>query len=275
MIITSNIEELKSKLKEQNRTIGFVPTMGALHKGHISLIKKARAENDIVVVSIFINPTQFLIGEDFDKYPKKDESDKKICELAKVDYLFMPKIDTMYGDDEVSIKAPVQNGFILEGERRPGHFDGVLQIVLKLFNIVNPTNAYFGKKDAQQLSLIEQMVKNLYLDTNIIACDIVREVDGLAYSSRNIYLSKKERIEALKISQSLQVAAKMIGNKEFNVNNIIKKMQEILSSNSIEIEYIAITNRKFKSIETIIITNSIILVAVKLGETRLIDNIWI
>jgi len=174
MIIIEQISKLKEELQKKSLSIGFVPTMGSLHKGHISLIKKARENNDIVVVSIFVNPTQFLVGEDLDKYPRKDEADKKICELCEVDYLFMPNINTMYDKDEVLIKAPSLKSFILEGEKRAGHFDGVLQIVLKLFNIVNPTNAYFGKKDAQQLFLIEQMVKNLYLNVNIVACDIVR-----------------------------------------------------------------------------------------------------
>ena len=275
MIIIDKITDLKNELRQNSLKIGFVPTMGSLHDGHISLIKRAREENDIVVVSIFVNPTQFLAGEDLDKYPRKDEADKKICELCNVDYLFMPDINTMYEKDEVLVKAPNISSFILEGEKRPGHFDGVLQVVLKLFNIVNPTNSYFGKKDAQQLSLIEQMVKNLYLDVNIVTCDIVREPDGLAYSSRNVYLSKIERSESLKISQSIKLAAKMAGKGELNISTILEKMKTVLSSGLIEIEYIAITNRQFKSIEKIDVQNSIILVAVKIGKTRLIDNIWI
>jgi len=275
MIIINTIEELKNELRKKNETIGFVPTMGSLHDGHLSLINKARSENDIVVVSIFVNPTQFLVGEDLDKYPKKDEADKKICELAKVDYLFMPNINTMYGKDEVLVKGPAQNSFILEGEKRPGHFDGVLQVVLKLFNIVNPTNAYFGKKDAQQLALIEQMVQNFYLDVNIVACNIIREPDGLAYSSRNVYLSKEERVESLKISQSLKTAAKMVGCSEIDVSLIIKEMKNVLNSEKIEIEYIVVTDRKFKSINSLEVGKSIILVAVKIGETRLLDNIWL
>jgi pantoate--beta-alanine ligase len=275
MKIINNINELKEELQKSNAQIGFVPTMGSLHDGHITLIKKARKENDIVVVSIFVNPTQFLVGEDLDKYPRKDEADKKICSLCNVDYLFMPNINTMYEQDEVLIKAPKINSYLLEGERRPGHFDGVLQIVLKLFHIVNPTNAYFGKKDAQQLTLIMQMVQNLYIDTKIIACDIVRESDGLAYSSRNIYLSKEQRIEALKISQSINLAAKMIGNKEFNVTIITDKMKEVLTTESINIEYISVVNRKFETIKQVELKNSIVLVAVKIGTTRLIDNIWI
>lgn len=276
MIILDQIIDLKNELRKKNTlSVGFVPTMGSLHDGHISLIKKAREENDIVVVSIFVNPTQFLAGEDLDKYPRKDEADKKICQLCNVDYLFMPDINTMYAKDEVLIKAPNLSSFILEGERRPGHFDGVLQIVLKLLNIVNPTNAYFGKKDAQQLSLIEQMVNNLYMDVNIVPCDIIRESDGLAFSSRNVYLSDEQRKESLKISKSIKLAAKLVGTNELSVLTISEKMTEILSSDKIEIEYIAITNRKFQSIQKVEVKNSIVLVAVKIGTTRLIDNIWI
>jgi pantoate--beta-alanine ligase len=275
MKIINNIKELKAELQKKNCSIGFVPTMGSLHDGHISLIKKARAENNIVVVSIFVNPTQFLEGEDLDKYPRKDESDKHICSLCNVDYLFMPDITTIYNKDEVLVKAPLINSYILEGEKRPGHFDGVLQVVLKLFNIINPTNAYFGKKDAQQLTLIKQMVEDLYLEVNIISCEIIRESDGLAYSSRNIYLSKKERIQALKISQSIKIARKCILNDEVQVVSIIEKMRNEMNCEEIEIEYVSIVNRNFHSIECVEIKNSIILVAVKIGTTRLIDNIWI
>ncbi len=284
MKIVRTIVDLKNYLKIDNKTvgfhgnqsIGFIPTMGALHDGHISLIKKAKEENEKVVVSIFVNPTQFLEGEDLDKYPRKDEADKKICELCGVDYLFMPDITTMYEKDELSIKAPKTKGFILEGFKRPGHFDGMLQVVLKLLNIVNPTNAYFGKKDAQQLSLITQMVKNLYIDTNIIACDIIREHDGLAYSSRNVYLSKEQRDSALHISKSLKLVAKMIGSHEMNCKVLIDSTYKYLDNHKdISIEYIEIVNKDFNKIETIEIQNSIILIAVKIGTTRLIDNIWI
>ena len=279
MQIINTIVELKSALKPlslENKSIGFVPTMGALHDGHISLIKKARIQNDIVVVSIFINPTQFLANEDLSKYPTKYESDTKICNLANVDFLFMPDINTMYKKDEILIKAPKTKGFILEGEKRPGHFDGMLQVVLKLFNIVKPTNAYFGKKDAQQLSLINQMVKNFYLDINIIECEIIREMDGLAYSSRNIYLSKTDRIEALCISKSLKLAAKLIGSGELNSTKIYDIIYDtLIMSPNIEIEYITIVNRNFQYIKNIQVKDSIILIAVKIGNTRLIDNIWI
>ena len=276
MKIIKSIIDLKNSLKLNSKSIGFVPTMGALHDGHISLVKKAKEENEIVVVSIFVNPTQFLQGEDLDKYPRKDEADKKICELCGVDYLFMPDITTMYEKDELSINAPKTKGFILEGFKRPGHFDGMLQIVLKLLNIVNPTNAYFGKKDAQQLSLITQMVKNLYIDTNIVACDIIREHDGLAYSSRNIYLSKEQRELALHISKSLKLVAKLIGSNQMDCKILINSTYNYLNKyNDIEIEYIEIVNNEFEKINNIEIQNSVVLIAVKIGTTRLIDNIWI
>jgi pantoate--beta-alanine ligase len=268
-----NIQNLKEKLKLENGKIGFVPTMGALHEGHISLIKEARQENDIVVVSIFVNPTQFLANEDLDKYPSKILADTKICELSGVDFLFTPNINTMYEKDEVLIKAPSLRSYTLEGEKRPGHFDGVLQIVCKLFNIINPTNAYFGKKDAQQLSLIKQMVKNLYMDINIVECEIIREPDGLAMSSRNIYLTKEQRVQSLKISKSLKIATKQIMGNNLECDDIIKKMRDILEN--IDIEYIEILNRKFVKIDKIEFKNTIILVAVKIAKTRLIDNIWI
>lgn len=268
---------LQSTLKNyKTQTIGFIPTMGALHEGHISLIRQSKQQNDITVVSIFVNPTQFLVGEDLDKYPKKEISDKKICELAGVDFLFYPTIDAIYTKDEVLVKAPKSKGFILEGFKRPGHFDGMLQVVLKLLNIVQPTNAYFGKKDAQQLSLIKQMVRNFYLDINICECEIVRESDGLAMSSRNVYLSNQERAESLLISKSLKYAAKLIGSGKLDTNVLKEEIKNTLNSSSlIEIDYIEIVNRDFELIDTIEIKNTIILIAVKIGTTRLIDNIWI
>ena len=274
MQIFSTVNEIKKVLQTYDN-LGFVPTMGALHDGHISLIKKAKEQNKKVVVSIFVNPTQFLAGEDLDKYPKKTQSDIKICQLCGVDYLFMPNIDDMYDKDEILVKAPKINGFILEGYNRPGHFDGMLQIVLKLFNIVKPTDAYFGKKDAQQLILIKQMVKNFYLDINIHECDIVREPDGLALSSRNVYLSKEQRELALNISKSLKLAAKSIGMGQTNIDEIYNTIYETLNIDGIDIEYISIVDRTFKPIEQILLQNTIILVAVKIGTTRLIDNIWI
>jgi len=272
MKIVKNIYELKSLLKNSN-SIGFVPTMGALHNGHKALIDKAREENRIVVLSIFVNPTQFLEGEDFSKYPRTVEKDSEIARIAGVDYLFLPSADDIYFKDELSILAPKERGFILEGFHRVGHFNGVLQIVLKLFNIVKPHRAYFGKKDAQQLALIQQMVKELFLDIEIVPIEIVRDSDGLALSSRNIYLSKEERKKALAIPNSLKKASKMVMSGERAIDKIRDAIDRELED--IDVEYISIVGRDFKPIEMVEIGNTIILIAGKVGSTRLIDNIWI
>ncbi len=273
MKIVKTVNELIKIRNEIDNSIGFVPTMGALHNGHISLIKRARDENRVVIVSIFVNPTQFLEGEDFNKYPKKIEADKKVCELAGVDILFLPNINELYSKDEVLIKAPFVNGFILEGFNRAGHFNGVLQIVLKLFNMIRAKKAYFGKKDAQQLILIKQMVKNLFLNIEIIDCDTLRESDGLALSSRNVYLSNEDREKALFISKSLKIASKEIMKNIFEVEVIKEVIRDNLKD--LNIEYIEITNRELNQIKKIKKGDSIILIAVKISGVRLIDNLWI
>lgn len=274
MLIIRDTNELKRARASMEGSVGFVPTMGALHLGHLSLIQRAKKENERVIVSIFVNPTQFLESEDLEKYPKKEEADLKICKHAGVDVVFMPDATMMYAKDEMSIVAPKVRGYILEGEKRPGHFDGVLRVVLKLLNLTQPHRAYFGKKDAQQLALIESMVKDYFLDTLIVPCDIVRDSDGLALSSRNIYLSTEEKVQALSLSQSLRIATRMIANNERNIETIRNAMIGELSK-YIKIDYVAIVDRKFQSIEQIIIGDTIILVAGFVGTTRLIDNILV
>ena len=273
MQVVQTPQELKALRDSLQGSVGFVPTMGALHEGHLSLIKKSVEQNDHTIVSIFVNPTQFLPGEDFSKYPRRYEADKKICELAGVDILFMPTPDAMYHADEVLVKAPKAKGYILEGHFRPGHFDGVLQVVNKLFHLTKPTRAYFGKKDAQQLYLIQQMVRDFFFDIEIVPCDIVRDPDGLALSSRNVYLSPVERQKALLLSKALKRAAKMVQSGEYSVDRIKAKMLEILEP--IKLDYVEIVNREFEPIQKIEIGNTIILVAGYVGSTRLIDNIWI
>ncbi len=270
-ILTTPQEAIEYR-KSLKGLVGFVPTMGALHAGHFSLIKKAREENDIVIVSIFVNPTQFLPGEDLDKYPRKLEADFEICRRAGVNAVFTPNAENMYSNDEILIKAPKIKGYVLEGFFRPGHFDGVLQVVNKLFNITKPTRAYFGKKDAQQLYLIKQMVKNFFFDIEIIECETVREKDGLALSSRNVYLSENERQRALSISKALKRAAK-ISLKTDNIETIKQEMIKILDVD--ELQYIAFVDRDFNYLEKIKPGNTIILIAAFIGKTRLIDNIWI
>ena len=274
MIIARTIDELQEAKRDLKGSIGFVPTMGALHQGHLSLIQQARKENEHLIVSIFVNPTQFLEGEDLDSYPRKDEADTKICELAGVDILFMPSIDAMYEADELCIGAPAIRGYILEGEKRPGHFDGMLQVVMKLLNLSGAGNAYFGKKDAQQLALITQMVRNYFMDVNIIPCEIVRDERGLALSSRNVYLQGDEKERALCLSRSLKRATKMVMAGELNVETIKKEMFNVLKDAD-EVEYVAIVDRAFNALEEVEIGNTIILVAAWVGKPRLIDNIWI
>ena len=273
MKIISDPYALKEHLKTINKTIGFVPTMGALHDGHIALIKAAKKENDFVVVSIFVNPTQFLKGEDLDSYPSKDDADKQICKIAGVDVLFLPSANDIYSDDEVKVHAPELRGYVLEGASRPGHFNGVLTVVNKLLNIVNPTNAYFGKKDAQQLNLITLMITQLFMNVKIVPVDTVRENDGLALSSRNVYLDLSERKEALKISSSLHEASKLVSKNILDVESIKEKMRETLAP--LEIEYIEVLSRDFQMIDEVKIEESIILVEAIVGKTRLLDNIWL
>jgi pantoate--beta-alanine ligase len=273
MQIAKSIEELKSLRAKLNGSVGFVPTMGALHDGHISLFEASLAKCDNTIVSIFVNPTQFLAGEDLDKYPRRDLEDIAICEKLGVDILFMPDITTMYSKDEPSIKAPDMRAYILEGARRPGHFDGVLTVVLKLFNIAKPDFAFFGKKDAQQVILIKDMVKNLFLDLSIVECDTIRESDGLAMSSRNVYLDSDDRALALNISKSLFIAKEMIETGEYNIQTIKKSMQNTLEG--MDIEYIEAVDRELNNISSIQKNNTLLLVAVKIKNTRLIDNIWV
>lgn len=247
--------------------------MGALHEGHISLIRQSLRDNDHTIVSIFVNPTQFLPGEDLSKYPRKIEADTQICKLAGVSALFLPQANALYTNDEVLIKAPAIGGYTYEGFVRPGHFDGVLQIVLKLFGLVHPTKAYFGKKDTQQLALINRMVANYYLPVTIIPCETVRDKDGLALSSRNVYLSEQERLQALAIPKSLKRAAKLISSGTLATQELSQHMEAMMSE--LRIDYIAFTDRQLFPIESIRVGESIILVAARVGSTRLIDNVWV
>jgi len=274
MIIAKTIAALQEARVSLAGSVGFVPTMGALHEGHISLIQRARRENDHLIVSVFVNPTQFLEGEDLESYPRKDEADIRICELAKVDILFMPTIDQMYERDELCIGAPAVRGYVLEGAKRPGHFDGMLQVVMKLLNLTQADRAYFGKKDAQQLALIMQMVRNYFVDTEIIPCEIVRDSKGLALSSRNVYLAAEEKERALCLSQSLKKATEMVMAGERSTQAIMEAMEATLEIAD-RIEYVAIVDKAFSPLQEIEIGNTIILVAAWVGKPRLIDNVWI
>lgn len=261
------------------KKIGFVPTMGFLHKGHTSLIDKAKEENDIVVVSIFVNPTQFLPGEDFEKYPRDFLKDYFACEKAGVDYIFHPTAEEMYPPKNKTKISVSEISDTLEGKSRPGHFSGVATVVAKLFNIVKPNAAYFGQKDAQQAVVIKQMAEDLNYDMKISICPTVREDNGLAMSSRNSYLSESDKHEAAGIYKALVEGKKMITEKKVSdANSIIGKIGEVLKSNSknLTIEYIEITdNTELKKIYDLSSYNGEVLIslATKIGNTRLIDNI--
>lgn len=272
MTILKTTKELIAFRNSLSGSVGFVPTMGALHDGHLSLIKKSVQENEASIVSIFINPTQFGENEDLNTYPKKEEADLKICSLARVDAVFLPDVSQIYFENEPLVVASnLADKF--EGEHRKGHFNGVLRVVLKLLNLTRATNVYFGKKDAQQYFVVKNMVESLFINTCVNACEIIRDKDGLALSSRNVYLNNDERIQALKISKSLREATKLIMKGELNSNFIKDKVTKEL--NGLKIDYVAIVNREFNEIPQIQISNTIILIAAKVGKTRLIDNIWV
>ena len=255
-----------------NASLGFVPTMGALHSAHLTLMKRSVEENELTVVSIFVNPTQFNDPGDLDVYPKPLEDDIRKCKNAGVDYLFIPEIETMYFDDEVLIETPKGLGDILEGACRPGHFNGVLRVVLKLLNIVKPDKLYLGQKDAQQLAIITKMVKDFFIDVEVVPCELVREESGLAMSSRNVLLSWVEKQNALSLSEALFSAKRLVEEGEDNLDAIKKNMMNILSGTS-KIEYVEILARDFSVIEKVELDNTIILVAAMVGKTRLIDNV--
>lgn len=262
------------ELKQNDKKIGFVPTMGALHEGHLSLIKRAKKENDYVVVSIFVNPKQFGPNEDFLKYPRIHDQDIKLLEKESVDFLFLPDEKTFYLSDHLTYVEVENLSNIHCGRSRPGHFKGVTTVVLKLFNIIQPDKAYFGKKDFQQLIIIKKMVNDLSIPIQIIGCPIVRDKDGLALSSRNKYLSDDERKLALLINKSLTQAKEMILNKERNSEEITKLINDILMEKpGIKVDYISIVEDKLLTPVKTIDKNTVILIACFVGNTRLIDNL--
>ena len=270
------MQHLSGKLKAAGKSIGFVPTMGYLHEGHLSLIKKSKAKCDITVVSIFVNPTQFAPSEDLSKYPRDIKRDKKNLTAAGVDYLFYPDVNEIYPSGFQTYVEVENITKILEGEFRPTHFRGVTTIVSILFNAVLPHFAFFGQKDAQQAAVIKRMVQDFKINLKIIVCPIVREKDGLALSSRNVYLSEKEREDALVLYNSLRLAVKLINDGEREVEKIISEMEKfILSVDISNLDYIGIVNSEsFEPIKTISSGSSYyILIACKIGTTRLIDNI--
>ena len=281
-MLVHTIAEVREKVREwkkQGLTVGLVPTMGALHNGHLSLIKKSVEKCDKTVVSVFVNPIQFCPGEDLDKYPRTLEADEKLCENAGVDIVFAPSPKEMYGEGHI-----MSNDFLtyvippffyvnkLCGKSRVGHFDGVCTVVNKLFNIVTPDHAYFGQKDGQQLAVIKRMVRDLNMDIEIVGCPIVREEDGLAKSSRNTYLSSEERKAALILSKTVALR-KELAKTEKDANKVVEAMKKNIETEPLaKIDYVeAVDALSMAPVEKLEGT-CMLAMAVYIGKTRLIDN---
>lgn len=272
MQYTSNRE------RKSGKRIGIVPTMGYLHKGHSALLREARKENDIVILTIFVNPAQFGPDEDFQRYPRDIERDRKIAAGERVDYIFHPSIDTMYPEDFSTYVSVENMTDLLEGEYRPGHFRGVTTVVMKLFQITQPDTAYFGQKDAQQLMVITKMVRDICIPVTIRRVETVREYDGLAMSSRNVYLSPKERKDAAVLFKSLQSGKGLVQDGETSTEIILRRIIDIITAvDTIRIDYVEIVDpQTFKKVSRLESNREYcVALAARVGKTRLIDNIFV
>lgn len=268
------MSQISKKARLAGRTIGFVPTMGALHEGHLSLIRRARRENEIVVVSIFVNPTQFGPQEDFKKYPRNFKCDAQMCKREGVDIIFYPPTKEIYPDNYRTYVLVEELSEVLCGKFRPGHFKGVATVVTKLFNIVQPDIAYFGQKDAQQVIIIKKIVEDLNIPVRIKVIPTLREKNGVALSSRNAYLKPSERRDAAVLYEALNLAKNLIRQGNRNSPDIIKEMKRIINKKkSAKVQYISVVGLgDLRPVERIK-DSVLIALAVCLGKTRLIDNI--
>ena len=274
MQVTKTVEETRKQIKQwkkEGKTIGLVPTMGFLHEGHASLIRKCREQNDIVVVSDFVNPTQFGPNEDLEAYPRDFERDSKLCESLGADLIFAPSPEDMYHDPHAFVSIDTLSETLC-GKTRPIHFKGVYTVVTKLFHIVAPDRAYFGEKDAQQLAIIRKMVKDLNFDIEIVGCPIVREEDGLAKSSRNTYLNDKERQAALCLSRAVKTGKEVIYTGA-DAKEVLNSMKAIIEAEPLaRIDYVmmvdALTMQPIEKADR----DVLVAMAVYIGKTRLIDN---
>jgi pantoate--beta-alanine ligase len=277
MEIISDIKAMQNRClasRAAGQTITFVPTMGFLHEGHLSLLREGRKRGDLLVLSIFVNPTQFGQGEDLDRYPRDFERDESMARECGVDLLFYPDAESIYPpgyETYVNVEGPLTT--TLEGVCRPTHFRGVTTVVAKLFAIVMPHLAFFGRKDFQQLAVISRMTADLNLPVEIVGMPIVREADGLAMSSRNVYLSDNERRQALALNDTLRQASEMARNRALDAGKILLMAQERLASEAdLKIDYVKICNAKSLKEVEILDQDSVMLLAVSVGKTRLIDN---
>jgi pantoate--beta-alanine ligase len=270
------MKEFTRKLREENSIVGLVPTMGALHQGHLSLIKRARLQCSSVVASIFVNPTQFSPSEDFAKYPRTLSSDTEKLENAGVHCLFLPEAKDIYPQNYSTYVNVEGLSERLEGRSRPGHFRGVSTVVMKLLQIVQPQFAYFGRKDAQQAAIISRMAEDLNLDTEIVVCPIEREADGLAMSSRNVYLQPSDRQAATVLYRSLQAAQALLQNGSRDALSLQSAMQGVLKKESrAKIDYVEIVDTQTFEPLMNINRKAYALIAAKFGETRLLDNMLV
>lgn len=278
MKIFRTIKELRSELTElrhQRKLISFVPTMGYLHDGHLSLVRYAKQNSDFCVVSIFVNPTQFGPNEDFNRYPRDEERDLDLLEKENCDFVFIPSAQEMYGQDYQTYVKVKKYSDILEGEFRPTHFEGVTTVVMKLFNIVQPDFAVFGQKDAQQAFIIQKMVDDLNIPVRVDVLPIVRESDGLAMSSRNVYLNDEERKQALCLYNGIRLAEKLYNDGERSAKVLIENVRNLISQYPLaKIDYVEIVNKKNFEQEEFLQKGEeyYLLLAVRIGNTRLIDN---
>ncbi|HSP06340.1 MAG TPA: pantoate--beta-alanine ligase [Acidobacteriota bacterium] len=270
------MKEVSRKARSDGKVIGFVPTMGFLHDGHLSLVREARKMADVVVVSIFVNPTQFGPKEDLDKYPRDVTRDAETLSAESVDYVFLPKVEEIYPEKFRTYVKVRELSECLEGLTRPTHFEGVTTVVMKLFHIVDPHFGFFGQKDAQQLVIVRRMIQDMNMDVEIIRLPIVREPDGVAMSSRNVYLSPEERKAAPVLHRALQHAQQRINEGERKTKSILKEMREIIESEPLaRIDYLAAVDMiDLKELKTLK-GKCLVALAAYFGSTRLIDNIII
>jgi pantoate--beta-alanine ligase len=281
MEVIQTVRDLRGKLTEnKNGLIGLVPTMGFLHAGHVSLLERAKQECDIVVLSIFVNPLQFGPNEDFGRYPRDTDRDLALAEQSGVDFVFIPEVAEMYPEPIKTVIQVAELTDSLCGASRPGHFDGVATVVAKLLHIVGPNRVYFGMKDAQQVAVIEQMVKDLHFRTTVVPCPIVRETDGLALSSRNVFLSAEERKQALALSQALKQAKQWL-EENGEIDLLEKRIIDFIQQSPLaDVDYVKAlqypTLTEINHIHEIKSGKSLLIaLAVKFGRTRLIDNLLI
>lgn len=279
MKVIRSIKEMSAvikKIKAKRKRIGFVPTMGALHAGHLSLIRRARKENDFTIVSIFVNPAQFASGEDFEKYPRNLRADALLCKKEGVDIVFYPAVKEVYPDGFRSYVTVEGLSGLLCGKSRPGHFKGVATAVTKLFNIICPDTAYFGQKDAQQALIIKRLARDLNMPVKIKVMPIIRDKDGLAISSRNAYLDEKERKEAVVLSAALEMARDLISRGIRDAREVARRVSGLIKAKKkARIDYLAVVDPQDLKPVKKIKGNCLIALAVWVGKTRLIDNMII